>query len=75
MEAVAEAGGVGKPLLYTAFHTRAELVAALLTREHQRGLEQVRATMRDDLSITNPTGAYPAAVSAFLRCALAAPKS
>ena len=29
MEAVAEAAGVGKPVLYTVFRTRAELVAAL----------------------------------------------
>jgi AcrR family transcriptional regulator len=73
MEAVAEAGGVGKPVLYTAFHTRAELVAALLTREHRRGLEQVRAAIPQDLSVTGPAGAYTAAVSAFLRCVLENP--
>lgn len=73
MEAVAEAGGVGKPVLYKAFHTRAELVAALLTREHERGLQQVRATMRADLSAIEPSGAYSAAVSALVRCALENP--
>ncbi len=41
MEAVAEAAGVGKPVLYTAFRTRGDLVDALLHREHERGLEQV----------------------------------
>ena len=51
MEAVADAAGVGKPVLYTAFSTRGELVDALLHREHQRGLEQVRATMPDDLTV------------------------
>ena len=52
MEAVADAGGVGKPVLYTAFSTRGEIeVDALLHREHQRGLEQVRATMPDDLTV------------------------
>ncbi|MHC9296451.1 TetR/AcrR family transcriptional regulator [Mycobacterium sp. LTG2003] len=73
MEAVAEAAGVGKPVLYTAFRTRAELVTALLTREHRYGIEQVRAAMPADLSIAGPTGAYTATVSAFLRSVLENP--
>jgi AcrR family transcriptional regulator len=70
MEAVAEAAGVGKPVLYTAFGTRSELVDALLHREHQRGLEQVLATMPDDLTILGATNAYAATVKAFLAAAL-----
>ncbi|KWX21438.1 TetR/AcrR family transcriptional regulator [Mycolicibacterium wolinskyi] len=73
MEAVAEAAGVGKPVLYTAFRTRAELVTALLTREHRHGIEQVRAALPEDLSIAGPTGAYTATVSAFLRSVLENP--
>jgi AcrR family transcriptional regulator len=73
MEAVAEAAGVGKPVLYTAFRTRSELVAALLRREHQRGLEQVRAAMPDDLTGRGPTDAYAATVSAFLHVVLENP--
>lgn len=73
MEAVAEAAGVGKPVLYTAYRTRAELVTALLTREHQRGLDQVRAALPDDLDIAGPTEAYTATVSAFLRAVLENP--
>ena len=73
MEAVAEAAGVGKPVLYTAFRTRTELVSALLRREHQRGLEQVLAGMPDDLAKPGPTGAYAATVSAFLRVVLENP--
>jgi AcrR family transcriptional regulator len=73
MEAVAEAAGVGKPVLYTVFRTRAELVSALLRREHQRGLEQVLARMPDDLTAPGPTGAYAATVSAFLRVVLENP--
>jgi len=73
MEAVAEAAGVGKPVLYTAFSTRTELVSALLWREHQRGLEQVLAGMPDDLTEPGPTGAYAATVSAFLRVVLENP--
>jgi AcrR family transcriptional regulator len=73
MEAVAEAAGVGKPVLYTVFRTRTELVSALLRREHQRGLEQVAAGMPADLTVPGPTGAYAATVSAFLRVVLENP--
>jgi len=73
MEAVAEAAGVGKPVLYTVFRTRADLVSALLRREHQRGVAQVLAGMPDDLTVSGPTGAYAATVSAFLRVVLEHP--
>lgn len=73
MEAVAEVAEVGKPVLYTAFRTRAELVTALLTREHRNGSEQVRAAMPDDLSVAGPIEAYTATVSAFLRAVLENP--
>src|ERR1700709_1121893 len=70
MEAVAEAAGVGKPVLYTVFRTRTELVSALLSREHQRGLEQVLVNMPDDLTGPGPTDAYASTVSAFLQVVL-----
>lgn len=73
MEAVAEAAGVGKPVLYTVFRTRGELVTALLRREHRSGIEQVRAAMPDDLTVLGPTGAYAATVSAFLQVVLESP--
>jgi AcrR family transcriptional regulator len=73
MEAVADAAGVGKPVLYTAFHTRGDLVSALLRREHERGLAQVRAAMPNDLTAPGPAGAYAATVSAFLGAVLDAP--
>jgi AcrR family transcriptional regulator len=70
MEAVADAAGVGKPVLYTAFGTRGELVDALLHREHERGVAQVLAAMPDDLTILGATNAYAATVKAFLAAAL-----
>ncbi|OLO99966.1 TetR family transcriptional regulator [Mycolicibacterium porcinum] len=73
MEAVAEAGGVGKPVLYTAFRTRAELVTALLIREHQQGLSQVLSALPKNLSVSSPTDAYTATVTGFLRCVLENP--
>jgi len=73
MEAVADAAGVGKPVLYTVFRTRGELVAALLRREHRLGIDHVRAAMPDDLTVLGPTGAYAATISAFLRVVLENP--
>lgn len=73
MEAVADAAGVGKPVLYTVFRTRGELVATLLRREHRLGIDQVRAAMPDDLTVLGPTGAYAATISAFLRVVLENP--
>lgn len=73
MESVAEAAGVGKPVLYTVFRTRSELVSALLSREHERGVTQVRDAMPDDLSVRGPTGAYVATISTFLGVVLANP--
>jgi AcrR family transcriptional regulator len=73
IEAVAIAAGVGKPVVYTAFGSRAELVAALLRRELEHGLVQVREAMPDELATLGPTGAYAATVSAFLRAVLQNP--
>src|SRR5258705_1803568 len=70
MEAVAEAAGVGKPALYTAFSTRAELVSALLDREQRRALDQVLTAMPTDLTGPGPPNAYAATVSAFLGAVL-----
>src|ERR1700750_54683 len=73
MEAVADAAGVGKPVLYTVFRTRTELVSALLAREHQRGLEQVRSAMPTALTVDGPTSAYAATIGAFLKVVRANP--
>ncbi|MGH3862384.1 TetR/AcrR family transcriptional regulator [Actinokineospora sp.] len=73
MEAVARAAGVGKPVLYTVFRTRSDLVAALLTREREDAIKQVRETMPTDLRDLGPTAAYAATVSAFVRIVLENP--
>ncbi|MFC9433197.1 TetR/AcrR family transcriptional regulator [Nocardia sp. NPDC057030] len=73
MEAVAQAAGVGKPVLYTVFKTRAELVAALLERERERGLEQVAETLPTDLMGADPVVAASATVEAFVGVALENP--
>lgn len=73
VEAVAEAAGVGKPVLYTAFRTRTELVTALLIREHQNGMHQVLTALPKNHSVTGPADAYTATVTGFLRCVLENP--
>ncbi|TJZ77991.1 TetR/AcrR family transcriptional regulator [Rhodococcus oryzae] len=73
MEAVAAEAGVGKPVLYNVFRTRAELVAALLEREHRRAIEQVMAAMPTDLSTLGPAAAYAGTVSSFVRVVVANP--
>ncbi|MEV6561930.1 TetR/AcrR family transcriptional regulator [Nocardia sp. NPDC051756] len=73
MEAVAQEAGVGKPVLYTVFKTRAELVAALLERERERGLEQVAETLPTDLMGADPVVAASATVEAFVGVALENP--
>ncbi|BCK58049.1 TetR/AcrR family transcriptional regulator [Nocardia wallacei] len=73
MEAVAQAAGVGKPVLYTVFNTRAELVSALLERERERGLEQVADTLPADLVGADPVVAASAAVETFVGVVLENP--
>lgn len=73
MEAVALAADVGKPVLYTAFKTRADLVAALLEREHHRAVEQVLTAMPTDLRPDGPAAAYAGTVAAFVGVVLANP--
>ncbi|MCU1640296.1 MAG: TetR/AcrR family transcriptional regulator [Nocardia sp.] len=73
MEAVAQAAGVGKPVLYTVFKTRADLVEALLERERELALEQVVTTLPTDLLGADPVVAASSAVEAFVGVVLANP--
>lgn len=73
MEAVAQAAGVGKPVLYTVFKTRAELVEALLERERERALDQVAETLPTDLMGADPVVVASATVEAFVGVALENP--
>ncbi|WP_306363600.1 TetR/AcrR family transcriptional regulator [Nocardia sp. CC227C] len=73
MEAVAQQAGVAKPVLYTVFKTRAELVEALLERERERGLEQVADTLPTDLVGMDPVVAASSTVAAFVGVVLEYP--
>lgn len=73
MEAVAAEADIAKPVLYRVFRSRTELVAALLERELERGIAEVRASMPADLGDQGPTAAYAATISAFLQAVFASP--
>ncbi|MFF2083378.1 TetR/AcrR family transcriptional regulator [Nocardia sp. NPDC058176] len=67
MQAVAKKAGVAKPVLYAVYRSAPELVAALLQREHARGMRQVRESLPADLDGSDPDAEYTASVMAFLR--------
>ncbi|MFF0546344.1 TetR/AcrR family transcriptional regulator [Nocardia thailandica] len=67
MQAVAKRAGVAKPVLYAVYRTAPELVAALLQREHARGMGQVFDSLPADLGGSDPDAEYAASVMAFLR--------
>lgn len=73
MEAVAAEAGVGKPVLYTVFDTRTDLVEALLRREHERAVTQVLSTMPTTMSDIGPAASYAGTVGAFVEAVLENP--
>ncbi|RDI45272.1 TetR/AcrR family transcriptional regulator [Nocardia mexicana] len=74
MQAVAKQAGVAKPVLYAMYPTAPELVAALLHREHARGMSQVfDALPQQDFHESDPDQAYLEAVMMFLGAVAAAP--
>lgn len=54
MEAVAQAMGVTKPVVYACFASREDLLNALLEREEQRLFEGVMAALPKKIDIGNP---------------------
>jgi AcrR family transcriptional regulator len=70
MEAIAKAADVGKPVLYTAFRTRTELLETLLERELERGMAEVREALPVNLASTEPAAAYTATISTFLQAVI-----
>ncbi|WP_280261752.1 TetR/AcrR family transcriptional regulator [Nocardia wallacei] len=74
MQAVAKQAGVAKPVLYAMYPTAPELIAALLHREHTRGMAQVfDALPPQDFHESDPDQEYLAAVMTFLGAVAAAP--
>jgi AcrR family transcriptional regulator len=75
MDAIAEAAGVTKPVIYACFPGRTELLQALLDREEQRLLGHVAAALPDRPNLEDPEGGLRAGYTAFLSAVLSAPDS
>jgi AcrR family transcriptional regulator len=75
MEAIAEAAGVTKPVVYECYPGKAELFRALLEREERRLLEAVAAALPRDAATEDVEGVAIGAFTALLRAAADAPDS
>jgi AcrR family transcriptional regulator len=72
MEAIARAAGVTKPVVYACFPSKDELLYALLAREEERILTEIRQAFADtDLSDPEPT--LVEGFTSFLRAVAASP--
>jgi AcrR family transcriptional regulator len=69
MQAIAEAAGVTKPVVYECFGSKDALLLALLDREEARLLEAIVAALPQRLSLANPEAMVAAGLSAFLTAA------
>jgi AcrR family transcriptional regulator len=75
MEAIAEAAGVTKPVVYECYPSKAELFGVLLEREERRLLEAVAAALPSDSSAADLEPLAVGAFTALLHAAAAAPDS
>lgn len=65
MEAIAEAAQVTKPVVYGAFANADAVLAALVDREQDRGLQQMLDSLPDDVSDGDPVALARTGVETF----------
>lgn len=75
MEAIAQAAGVTKPVVYDCFPSKEKLFRALLEREERRLLEAVAASMPREASAENIEALLISGFTALIEAAAAAPDS
>ena len=75
MDAIAEAAGVTKPVVYECYPSKEELFRALLEREEQRLLEAVSAALPAEVRVEGVEELLVKAFTALLTAAAAAPDS
>jgi AcrR family transcriptional regulator len=75
MDAIAEAAGVTKPVVYDCYPSKQELFRALLQREERRLLASVEDAMPSEISFDDPEGLLADGFAALLRAAAADPDS
>lgn len=73
MESVAAAAGVGKPVVYTVFSTRGDLVGALLERESDRATAQVLELLSANPGRSRVAASFEQTVTTFVDAVLADP--
>jgi AcrR family transcriptional regulator len=73
MEAIAQAAGVTKPVVYACYPSKDELFKALLEREEARVLRQVADALPAAADLDDPEGTLIEAFTAFLRAVAASP--
>ena len=75
MDAIAEAAGVTKPVVYSCFPSKGELFQALLDREEQRLLAHMASVIPKQPNLDDPMAGLRDGFSAFLATVAAAPDS
>lgn len=75
MQAVADAAGVTKPVVYECYQNKDELLLALLEREERRLLDAIGAAMPRNPDFDNLEAVLAAGLTAFLVAASQAPNS
>ena len=73
MEAIADAAGVTKPVVYACYPGKAELFEALLRREEERVLGEIAATVPAAGDLADPETVLVEGFTAFLRAVAASP--
>jgi AcrR family transcriptional regulator len=75
MQAVADAAGVTKPVVYECYPNKDELLLALLDREERRLLDAITESLPTNLISDNVEAVLAAGLTAFLAGAAQAPNS
>jgi AcrR family transcriptional regulator len=73
MDAIAQAAGVSKPVVYDCFASKDELFTAMLDREEERVLRETEAALRTQGGATDPEGALIRGFEAFLTAVAESP--
>lgn len=73
MEAIADAAGVTKPVVYACFSSKEELFEALLRREEARVLDKIQGSLPADANVDDPEPLLVEGLTAFLRAVAASP--
>ena len=73
MDAIAQAAGVTKPVVYACYPSKEELFAALLDREEERTLRQIASVLPEAPDPGDPEGMLADGFTAFFRAVSESP--